>query len=430
MRKRLLGRPGRVCLCATLFVLLTLSVISVAAPRKTVKIGVLLPFSGSRAALGQEARRGMEIALDILREKGGIKGEYDIQPIWCDITSVDSGIAEARRLIEIEKVPVIVGTALTDVAVAASAIAEQAHVVYIESCNPADALTQRGFRYLFRINPVGYLEGQSLAKFLCENAGAMGRKPSELRIAVVGVDNQYGTAIVDGAVDKIKELGAKLVHKEQYSASVTDLSSMIMKLKMLKADAVISASAVEDGMLLYRQARELGLEVKAMIGTGTSFGSQMFQDRFGYLAEGALAGNYTIENSPERFAPGLRDFFQRYKAKYKQEPIISSLCLGTYQAILILGQIMENAKSLTSDDIRKSAVEIDIPSGTLGNGWGAKFAPPGHPSQGTNVAADMVIVTQWKNGQLYQVWPEPSDGINLVLPQPTWSEREALRNKK
>lgn len=396
------------------------------ASADVLKIGIILPFTGSKAAFGQEMRRGFEIAIDILEERGGIKGKYHVQPIWCDVPTVDAAIAEAERLIGIEKVPIIVGTFGSDIAYAASTIAERNHVVYWEGCSPADALTERGYKYLFRTCSSARSEGEIQVQFVHDNAALLGKRPGDLKIAVVGEDSVYGTSIVEGVVARAKELGIKIVHKELYSGTVTDLSPLIMKLKLLKPDVICMGHRIDDGMLFYRQARELGLNARAIIGTGGCFGAETFRETFGHLSDYVLCGNYPGELTPPGFAPGLPDFMARYKAKYKRDNIFSVHSLAAYHSFMVLWEALESSKSLRPDDIREAVLALDIAPGKIANGWGAKFAPPGHPSAGTNLNA-FAVMTQWQDGKLYMVWPEAYPGKQVVLPYPTWAEREAAK---
>ena len=86
---------------------------------------------------------------------------------------------------------------------------------------------------------------------------------------------------------------------------------------------------------------------------------------------------------------------------------------------MILGKILNSAEDIYSpDSIREAFLSIDIPSGTMINGWGAKFADINAPEPGQNMATGNVIVCQWQNGELWQVYPVPSEGIEIVLPAP------------
>ncbi len=391
-----------------------------------VKIGVMLPFSGSKAEYSNEVRRGIEIATDIMREKGGLKiggKPYDVQILWCDTPDVQSGVAECERLITKEKVNIVSGTFVSDIPIAATTIAEKYKTIYWETSAVSDDITNRGLKYTFRTSSTGSLEGRQLVQFSYENAILMGKDDAKgLSFVLCGIDSSYGTSVLDGAEKRIKELGCKLAFREQYSAGVTDLTSLLLKIKVANPDVVVLAASVDDGMLFYRQMKEQAVYVKCLIGTGSSSGAELFHQKFGKDAEFVCSGNHPSEFSPPGYAPGLADFMARYRKKYNREHIFSIHCLQGFHGYTVLYDVLNRSKSLNSDDIRAAALATDIPVNTIANGWGCKFAPPGDPMMGTNLRA-YPVVTQWQDGKLYMVWPMPYPGRKVVLPMPTWEER-------
>ena len=90
--------------------------------------------------------------------------------------------------------------------------------------------------------------------------------------------------------------------------------------------------------------------------------------------------------------------------------------------VRVLWDVIKRAKSMDPEAIRKAAMETDIPEGTTPTGWGVKFAPPGHPNQGTDLRAKPVVM-QWFNQEQYTVWPAAAAVKEMVLPLPTWEER-------
>lgn len=412
-------------LIMTTLLLLMLSSIGFAA-NPEVRIGVLLPLSGSWAEYANEIRRGMDIAVDVIREKGGIKinGQtHDIRLIYTDAPDVQAGVAEAERLIVKEKVHILSGSFGSQVPMAASTVAERHKIIFWEVSQGADELTERGYKYLFRTSATSSSEGRCMAQFACDNYKALGRdKPEDLTFAICGLDTPYGISVLDGAEERIKEIGAKLLIKEHYAGGVTDLSSLVLRIRSTNPDVVLIASAVDDGMLFYRQMKEQGVYVKCLMGTGSSTGAELFHQEFGIDAEYVLAGNHPGELSPPGYAPDLPDFMQRYRQKHNRQHLFSIHGLKAYQSLLVLWDVLGRSKSVNSDDIREAAHTTEIPANTMGNGWGCKFAPPGDPMEGTNLWA-YPIITQWQEGKMYMIWPMSYPGIEPILPLPTWEER-------
>lgn len=394
--------------------------ISACAEQETYRIGVMLPLTGVKSSGGQDAKKGIEMALERINSNGGIQGKQ-LELIICDANDADSAIAEIQRLIEIEKVQVVTGTYEANVAYAASAIAEQAGVFFFELASPADALCQRGFKYFFRMNPTASYEGRRDIDFIVENLEKLDTTIEDVRVAVINVDSVYGGSIASGALAGLESYGIEPVLVESYAADSADFSSLVMKLIQEEPDVIVCGTTIEDTCILYRQAYELGLETKAWIGNGAGIGSSVFNERFGQMAQYTFSSNYTIETSPAETAPGLADFYAEYRERYNQDPVNTVLVPQVAQGMLILQQILNNATDIyDASTIVESALSIDIPAGTMINGWGAKFAGPDAELPGQNMANENVIMSQWIDGVLYQVWPEASEGIELVLPAPAF----------
>ncbi|MGJ4850704.1 ABC transporter substrate-binding protein [Bacillota bacterium Meth-B3] len=387
---------------------------------QTYRVGMMLPLTGNLASGGQDAKKGVEMAVDYINEAGGIKGK-PLEMIYCDANDADSGVAEVTRLIEVERVQVVAGTYCSSAGFPASSIAEQNKVVFYEMASPSADLTRRGYEYFFRLNPSAWDEGAYAVQFLVESAELMGTTPKDIRIAIIGEDSAYGSSICDGAASKLREYGLEPAVYETYSRELTDMSSLIMKLIQSNCDAIISGSVLVDCTLFYRQAYELGLEVKAIVGNGAGFGSTAYYQTYGPLAEYTFCTNYTIENSPIDNAPELRKFYADYRQRYNQDPVNNHLVSQVAQGVMVLGQILNSAEDIySSESIREAFLNIEIPSGTMINGWGAKFADKTAPEPGQNIATGNVIVCQWQDAELWQVYPVASDGIEIVLPAPAF----------
>jgi len=72
---------------------------------------------------------------------------------------------------------------------------------------------------------------------------------------------------------------------------------------------------------------------------------------------------------------------------------------------------------ITSEALRKAALDTDIPVGGTMQGYGVKFYPPGHPLAGQNERA-FPVITQYVNGRGRIVWPKEMQIADPVLPFP------------
>jgi len=391
-----------------------------------VKIGALFPFSGPMALLGEETFRGAEVARELVNEKGGVAGQKVVY-VKADAPDATAAVSEAERLITVEQVKVILGSYSSSLSYAASEVAERNRVIYWEQGAIADPITERGFRYLFRTLPRASQFGILAAEYAANVvAPRLKLDPKKMTVGIIFEDTLYGTTVGSYAQRRAKELGLKVVAAETYSQKSVDLSPIVLKLKALKPDVIIATQYISDGILFWRQAKELGLNVKAMIGTGAAHGLPDFVEALGDDANFILDVDPAVGINQKALTPRaqaeLREFQRRFQAKYGRMPAVHAT-LGYVGAMILLRDVLPKAGGLDPEKIREAALKVDIPEGDTVMGWGVKFAGPDHKSAGTNLRAWPVMM-QWQERKLHVVYPEKLATRRVILPLPTWEERK------
>jgi branched-chain amino acid transport system substrate-binding protein len=115
--------------------------------------------------------------------------------------------------------------------------------------------------------------GEISVRFVVDHAQShLKMKPTDLRAAVIYEDGPYGTGVAASNEVEIKKQGLRLALKEGYSATAPDLSSLVTKLKSARPDVILHTGYNPDIPLFLRQAKELGLRTKAIIGHGAGYG--------------------------------------------------------------------------------------------------------------------------------------------------------------
>ena len=133
-----------------------MTVSTVEAGQAPIRIGALYPITGSLALLGEESWRGAEIARQFRNQKGGVAGRQ-IEFVRADVPDVNASKSEAERMISRESAKVLIGTYSSSLALAASEVAARAGVIYFELGAITDAVTERGYKTIFRTCPKAQL---------------------------------------------------------------------------------------------------------------------------------------------------------------------------------------------------------------------------------------------------------------------------------
>ena len=174
--------------------------VSAEAQEKKIKIGVIYDLTGPLAGGGSELQYiGAKIMIDHFA-KTGVEG-YKIEAVYADAQSKpDVAINEAVRLIEQEKVDMVLGFYSSAQCVPVAARVEQLKkFMWITTCISSAVLENRNLKYVFRPQPSGEQFGLMSIDFIAQNAKAkLGKEPKDLRVAIIHEDGAYGVDVVQG----------------------------------------------------------------------------------------------------------------------------------------------------------------------------------------------------------------------------------------
>jgi branched-chain amino acid transport system substrate-binding protein len=382
------------------------------------KIGVTFPLSGPVARLGQESLNATEVAVDLVNEAGGVNGQ-EVSIVSADTPDAATGVNEANRLIDREGVGLIFGSYSSSISLAVSAVAERKSVVYWEEAAVDAEITEREYRYVLRSNPTSDDYGETAVAFAEDTlAPRLGVDPTELKVALVSEDSSYGQAVNQAATRAVEDRGMRLVANEAYSQTTVDLSSLVLTVREAQPDVIVATQYLNDAILFSKQARELGLRTKAIIGTGAGHSNADLAKSAGEDAEGILnvstpSGIDTSKLPEEAQALG-EEFQSRYREEFGADagPSGQQAFVGMY---LLLTEVLPQAGGMDPDEIMAAAKALDVPEGQLINGWGARFGEDGQNERA------FPSVMQWQGDRLYTVSPEDISGSELEnIPLQQW----------
>jgi branched-chain amino acid transport system substrate-binding protein len=385
-----------------------------AAEGGTIKIGAIYPLTGGMALLGEESWRGAEVARVLQNKKGGVLGKQ-IEFVRGDAPDANAAVSQANRLISSQRLPILIGTYASPLAMAASEVAERNQVIYWEMGGISDPIVERGFKYLFRITPMGSMYGGKAVEYSKEVlAPKFGIAPDKLKVSIVHEDALYGTTCGTGAEKRAKELGLNLLGRDPYSSKATDLSPLVLKLKAAQPDVLIATSYIQDLLIFWKQARELGFWPKAVLGTGGGYALADFANAMGDDATGVFNVDNTQYLINPSFAPGAKEAAEAYQDLFK-EPPRSGHSLMNFMGCQVLFDVISRAGSTEPEAIRKAALATDIQKTPMG--YGVKFAPPGDRIAGQDIRA-FPLIFQWQKGKQVTVWPKEAAVAEAIIPWP------------
>jgi ABC-type branched-subunit amino acid transport system substrate-binding protein len=402
---------------------------------KTLKIGVVYDLTGPFAGGGSELHYlGAKTMIDWFIAHGGVEG-YKIQAVYADAQSKpDVAINEAVRLIEQEKVDMLLGFySSAECVPAAARIEEFKKFMWITTCIASPVLRDRHLKYVFRPQPYGTQWGLASTDMLAAYSKAqLGKDPKDLRVAIIHEDGPYGTDVAKGNVEGATKAGIQVVVNEGYSVTAPDLSSLVTKLKRARPDVILHTGYNPDISLFLRQARELGLNFDALIGHGAGY-----TDYTGIKQAVGTDANFFFDvdpisiwdTNPKSLQPELPPLIQMIGDAYmKAKPgtIIKSPHLGmaASNTYLFLSDVLPRAikkyGGVNADALRQAAVDTDVPEGGTMLGFGVQFEGPDKAMAGQNDRAFPVVI-QYIDDKSYVVWPKSQQQREPMLKLPKTS---------
>jgi branched-chain amino acid transport system substrate-binding protein len=412
------GICASLLLCATAFA-------------QDIKIGNIYDQTGPFAGGGSKAASiGGKIAIDMINERGGVEG-HKIVAINADAQSkVDVAINEAERLLNEQKVDVVMGVYSSAQCVPMAAKVDAAKKLFWANvCVSSAVFKGKNLQYVFRANIHSDQYGEASCSFIDDWAKLkFGKEPKDLKIAIIYEDGPYGVGVAQANEERCKAFGMQIVHKESYSATATDLSAMVSKLRRAQPDIILHTGYNPDITLFLRQAKEAGLKFQALIGHGAGYSQidklyETFKDDVNYLLDVDPVPAQLLD--AKTLAPGLGDLttemVKRYKAETGANEVPPHTSMGFNQTWIFLTDVLPRAikkyGGYDPEALRKAALDTDIPIGGTIQGYGVKFFPPGTPMAGQNERS-IAVVMQFVNGKTTVVWPKEIKTAEPVVPFP------------
>lgn len=289
-----------------------------------IKIGVIAPLTGDAAVYGEPTRNMIAIAIDEVNAAHGVNGA-PLQAIYEDgKCNGKDGANAAQKLVNIDKVPFIIGGFCSAESLASIPIVEQGKVVLLSPGSSSPELTGKS-RFFFRDYPSDASQGQVLA-----HAAYTIKKWK--KVVMIQEQTDYALGIYTAFSTNFEKLGGTKVVKEEFPTTATDFRSLLTKLKAMKPDALlIAVQTPAAAERIFKQLNDLKWKPSLLIDDAIS-GDPKTVENNKILLEGALAAEFGIDGTNPKF----QRMIQSYKAKYAVEPPYQSYMQTIYDSVYIM----------------------------------------------------------------------------------------------
>jgi branched-chain amino acid transport system substrate-binding protein len=310
-----------------------------------VNIGACLPLTGPVASYGERARKGMELAVQELDARGG----SPLRLIFEDNRGkTPVAVMATQKLIDLNKVPAVVGSAASSVTMAMTSIGNKRNVVIFSPIASSPELSTKGGDYFFRVAPSDTAQATVMANWFEE----LGIK----KIAVLYFANTWGQSLFEAVKKDIESSGGKVVVSDGIQEGQADFRTQIEKFKRSQAEAFYVITHGKEGGIFVKQARQL--QVKVPMFGGDVWSSPEFTEVGGKATEGCRLV------APAKLAgPKYERFASKFEKNYGERPEVYAAY--SYDTIMILAQAV-NSGATTGKTIRNYLLNMSPYQGVSG----------------------------------------------------------------
>lgn len=329
------------------------------AQNDQVSLGVVVPLTGTNAVQGQDIERGIELAAKRINAgyavpmKGdktqhigpGLLGKRVNLIVQDNESRPASAMDAVHKLVDVNKVPMVLGIYSSGIAVPTGQFTDQNHVIEIASASTSPQLRSIG-PYFFDMMGLDNLMGKALADFAYTDTGRA------KRFASIVPNNPFGVGMEIEACKELVRLGGECVTKVRYEQGKSDYRPELNRLTSQHPDAVFFTAYGTDSRLILEQAYQLGISFPK-----------------GWYADYPTMWSNEVKSEPQvaQGIKGLRvgpsgDFYQKeyaaaYKQAYDEEPTTAFGAFG-YDAMMVAALAIDKAGTTDPDAVRKALVEV------------------------------------------------------------------------
>jgi branched-chain amino acid transport system substrate-binding protein len=318
-------------LSSAFFAILALLVyvfVPISAPAQTgepIKIGYGMALTGGLSANGRSALLAQKIWEEDVNARGGLLSRPVKLVYYDDQTNPAVVPGIYTKLLDTDKVDLIIGGYATNLLVAAMPIAMQRKKVFIGLLGTA---VNSAFNYghYFGMIPSGPDPKPSYTKGFIDLAVQQNPRPKT--VAIVAADAEFGLNASEGARENVKAAGLTIVYDRRYPSTTTDLVPVVQAIAETNPDIVVVCSFPPDSVGMVRAVNEVGFKPKMIGGAMVGPQSTAIKARLGPLLNGWT--NYDVWLPvPKMLVAGVDELMKKYQSRAAAEGVDA---LGYYMA--------------------------------------------------------------------------------------------------
>jgi len=308
--------------------------------QKVIKIGVVGPESGGAAQLGQGQRKAVQMAVDEINAKKAA-GEWKLEVFFEDDEGNPTKSASAtNKLIQQSQVNVLIGAIHSSATLADMVMTGRAGIPQITAGSTGSSITEQGNKWIFRTAVNDEFQATALVKYAKEVLGIT-------KIATLTAADDYGQSGAKLLAAAAEKQGLQMVANPTYNNGDKDFKPQLLSIKDGGAQGIFMWGLYTEAALISKQARQLGINAQLFGASGMA--AQKLIELGGDAAQGLILTQTFL---PDSDSPQVKEFVDKYKAKYQESPIPHAA--QAYDTVYIIADAVKRANSTAPDALKEA----------------------------------------------------------------------------
>jgi len=368
-------------------------------------IGISLPLTGDFSQPGGAAKKGYEVWRDLINEEGGLLGRPVELKILDDASSQEQVVTDYNRLINEDKVPLILGTFSSLLNFPASTVAENNQMVLIAPAGGSPKIFEpKPKYYFFAQQATGPRQAEPFVNYIKSLPEADRPKT----VAYVTQDDPFAAPVIENMQALLEEAGLTTVYSEVYPPETTNFQPFASAIAAKTPDIIAQGAVFEDGVNLVKGLVQIGYSPKVLFQTSAPSNGAQFSDAIGMdNTEGIF---YAVSWSEKIPTPMNAEFIAKYQELNGAGLIPEEDAADAFAAAQVLQAAVEATQGTDNVALMEwlHANEVQTILGPLS--WDEIGRPQGD-----------FLLAQWQSGEVNIVAPSLAATTDMVVfPKPSW----------
>jgi ABC-type branched-subunit amino acid transport system substrate-binding protein len=324
---------------------LLISAGSACTPREaqTTKIGCVLSLTGLFGPKGMDRLAAARLAVEELNAAGGLLGK-PVELLEADDASDPDKCREiVTKLVEEDGVQVLIGGMSSGAVMATGPYLAEHEVLMVSPSATSPEISQQPWtNWVFRTAPDDTLQAIILADIIMDKGYT--------RLVTIVQANAYGSGLENALTEALEnnKWTGQHVLSIYFDPEKKDFRSQLKNVVESFPDVVLAVTYVKDGIIIFKQASEFGMEGIAWLGCDGNYGEAMFADKkcAEFMEKAIVAGTRSVAPSDKIY----NQFADAYEAASGKAP--SVYCDTTYDAVMLIAAAMKEAGVYEGKPIR------------------------------------------------------------------------------